>query len=189
MKRMTMNGLFLAMSAGSALAQGAGAGADSGGSSGAMIGWSLAVIGLIVVLVVIARRLSTGEAWKQEVPIIVIGALLLNIGVWRVWATKQDELEKTNRTLQNKSQADQQTLRELQAVGDQLRQENAQWKQRDQEFQKLIQDWQVYLADLKKRAEAAKSGPVRVAPAGKTAAKGTAAKPEAGSKAPKKKTP
>lgn len=184
MKRVMMNGLFLTLSAVSALAQGTGTGTDAGGSSGAMIGWSLAVIGLIVVLVVIARRLSTGEAWKQEVPIIVIGALLLNIGVWRVWATKQDDLEKTNRTLQNKSQADQRTMRELQAGSDQLRQENAQWKQRDAEFQKLIQDWQVYLADLKKRAEA-RTGPVRVTPSGKS----STSKGAAGSKATKKKTP
>lgn len=187
MKRVMMNGLLLALSAASALAQGAGATADAGGSSGAMIGWSLAVIGLIVVLVVIARRLSTGEAWKQEIPIIVIGALLLNIGVWRVWATKQDDLEKTNRTLQNKLLADQRQMKDLQTTTDKLQQENAQWKQRDAEFQKLIQDWQVYLADLKKRAEA--KGPVRVAPAGKAgASKGGAAKPDAG-KAPKKKTP
>jgi len=185
MKRMLMNGLFLASSAVSALAQGGGAGADAGSSSGAMIGWSLAVIGLIVVLVVIARRLSTGEAWKQEIPIIVIGALLLNIGVWRVWATKQDELEKTNRTLQNKQQADQRQIREMQAGADRLQQENAQWKQRDAESQKLIQDWQTYLADLKKRLEA-KAGPVRVTPAGKKAG---GAKPETGAKAPKKKTP
>lgn len=182
MKRVMLNGLLLTLSAASALAQGSGA--EAGGSSGAMIGWSLAVIGLIVVLVVIARRLSTGEAWKQEVPIIVIGALLLNIGVWRVWATKQDDLEKTNRTLQNKLQADQRQMKELQAGSDQLRQENAQWKQRDAEFQKLIQDWQVYLADLKKRAEA-RSGPVRVPPAGKSAT----SKSGAGAKAPKKKTP
>jgi len=179
-----MNGLFLALSAVSALAQGNGAGADAGGSSGAMIGWSLAVIGLIVVLVVIARRLSTGEAWKQEVPIIVIGALLLNIGVWRVWATKQDDLEKTNRTLQNKSLADQRQMKQLQTIEDQLRQENAQWKQRDAEFQKLIQDWQVYLADLKKRAEA-RTGPVRVTPSGKS----STSKGGAGSKTTKKKTP
>jgi hypothetical protein len=189
MKRLMMSGLFLALGAGSALAQGAGANAEAGGSSGAMIGWSLAVIGLIVVLVVIARRLSTGEAWKQEIPIIVIGALLLNIGVWRVWATKQDELEKTNRTLQNKLQADQRQIRELQTNADQLRHDNAQWKQRDTEFQKLIQDWQTYLADLKKRADAAKGGPVRIAPAGKTGASKSSATKSDASKAPKKKNP
>ncbi len=188
MKCMLMNGLFLASSAASAVAQGGGAGADAGSSSGAMIGWSLAVIGLIIVLVVIARRLSTGEAWKQEIPIIVIGALLLNIGVWRVWATKQDELEKTNRTLQNKQQADRQQINGMQATMDKLQQDNNQWKQRDAESQKLIQDWQIYLADLKKRLEA-KSGPVRATPAGKSGTSKTGAgKPDAG-KAPKKKTP
>jgi hypothetical protein len=188
MKRVMLNGCFLAASAVSALAQGAGAGADAGSSSGAMIGWSLAVIGLIVVLVVIARRLSTGEAWKQEIPIIVIGALLLNIGIWRVWATKQDDLEKANRTLQNKLQADQRTIKELQSAADKLQRDNDQWKQRDQEFQQIIQKWEIYLADLKKRAEA-KAGPVRVAPAGKgSTSKSGAAKPDAG-KTPKKRTP
>ena len=185
MKRVMMNGLFLALSAVSALAQGSNAGAEAGGSTGGMFGWAAAVIGLIVVLVMIARRLSTGEAWKHEIPMIVVGALCLNMGVWRVWATKQDDLEKTNRTLQNKSQADQRTMRELQAGSDQLRQENAQWKQRDAEFQKLIQDWQVYLADLKKRHEVGRSGPVRVTPSGKS----STSKGGAGSKATKKKTP
>lgn len=188
MKRVMLNGLCLAVSAASALAQGAGANADAGSSSGAMIGWSLAVIGLIVVLVVIARRLSTGEAWKQEIPIIVIGALLLNIGIWRVWATKQDDLEKANRTLQNKLQADQRQISGLQAAADKLQRDNDLWKQRDQEFQQIIQRWEVYLAELKKNA-AAKAGPVRVSPAGKGgASKSGSAKSDTG-KTPKKKTP
>lgn len=170
MKRMMMYGLFLALSAASVLAQGGGAGAEAGGSSGSMFGWILAVTGLIVVLVVIARRFSTGEAWKQEVPVIVIGALLLNIGVWRVWATKQDELEKTNRTLQNKMQADQRQMKQLQASNDQLQQNNAQWKQRDAEYQQLIQKWEIYIAEMKKRFESPKSGPVRMTPGGKAAA-------------------
>jgi hypothetical protein len=126
--------------------------------------------------VVIARRLSTGEAWKHEIPIIVVGALLLNIGIWRVWATKQDELDKTIRTLQNKARADQQQIREFQAINDKLQQDNATWKQRDQEFQKLIQDWQTYLADLKKKVEASKAGPVRVAPTKKPGTKATGGK-------------
>ena len=176
MKRMVTSGLYLSLGALSAWAQGNPAAADNGGSAGGMLGWVAAVIGLIVVLVVIARRLSTGEAWKHEIPIIVIGALLLNIGIWRVWANKQDDLEKTNRTLQIKSQADQRTMRELQAAADKLQQDNAVWKQRDQEYQKLIQDWQTYLADLKKRADAAKSGPVRVAPPKKTPTKASDSK-------------
>ncbi len=186
MKRMMMYGLFLASSAASVLAQGSSAGAEAGSSSGTMFGWSLAVIGLIVVLVVIARRLSTGEAWKQEVPIIVIGALLLNIGVWRVWATKQDDLEKANRTLQNKMQADQRQMKQLQASNDQLQQNNAQWKQRDAEYQQLIQKWEVYIADMKKRFESPKSGPVRATTGGKS----TTTKSATGTKTTtKKKTP
>ncbi len=171
MKRMVTSGLYLSLGALSAWAQGNPAAADNGSSTGSMLGWVAAVFGLIVVLVVFARRLSTGEAWKHEIPIIVVGALFLNIGIWRVWATNQDKLEATNRTLQNKSQADQRTMRDLQTVADKLQQDNAQWKQRDQEYQKLIQDWQTYLADLKKRADAAKSGPVRVTPPKKAATK------------------
>lgn len=186
MKRMMMYGLFLASSAASVLAQGGGAGAEAGGSSGSMFGWILAVTGLIVVLVVIARRLSTGEAWKHEIPMIVVGALLLNIGVWRVWATKQDELEKTNRTLQNKMQADQRQMKQLQASNDQLQQNNAQWKQRDAEYQQLVQKWEIYIADMKKRFESPRSGPVRVAPGSKS----TTSKAGAGAKTTtKKKTP
>lgn len=178
MKRMVTSGLYLSAGALSAWAQGGAAAADNGGSTGSMMGWSAAVIGLIVVLVVIARRLSTGEAWKHEIPIIVVGALLLNIGIWRVYATKMDELEKTNRTLQNRNQVAERQTRELQASNDDLQQKNAQWRQRDQEFQKLIEDWKVYLASLQKRADAAKAGPVRVAPAGKKpATKGSNTKP------------
>ena len=167
MKRMVTSGLLLSAGTLSAWAQGGAAAADNGGSAGSMFGWAAAVIGLIVVLVVIARRLSTGEAWKHEIPIIVVGALLLNIGIWRVWATKQDDLEKTNHSLQNKCQFAQRQAQELQAANDKLQQENAQWKQRDQEFQKLIEDWKTYLAGLQKRIEASKAGPVRVAPIGK----------------------
>ena len=181
MKRMVMNGLFLGAGAVSAWAQGgAAAAAADGGSTGSMFGWSAAVIGLIVVLVVIARRLSTGEAWKHEIPIIVVGALLLNIGIWRVYATKMDDLEKTNRSMQNKVQFAQRQAQEMQGVAEKLQQENAQWKQRDQEFQKLIEDWKVYLANLQKKAEASKASPVHTSPTKKAAPKAGAAKPAAG---------
>jgi hypothetical protein len=123
MKRITMSAISLMLGSLAAWAQPGAAAPDAGASStGAMLGWSLTIIGLIVVLVVIARRLSTGEPWKQEVAIVILGALLFNGGVWLVWWQKQDQSQQKMLALENRLKAEQRQVSDLRAINDGLAQ-------------------------------------------------------------------
>jgi hypothetical protein len=154
MKRITMSAISLMLGSVAAWAQAGVAAPEAGASStGAMLGWSLTIIGLIVVLVVIARRLSTGEAWKQEVALVILGALMFNGGVWLVWWQKQDQLQKKMQALENRITAEQRQVSELRAINDGLAQKDAMWRMRDQEWQRTVENWQKYSADLKRRFE------------------------------------
>ncbi|MCX7825023.1 MAG: hypothetical protein N2689_05650 [Verrucomicrobiae bacterium] len=185
MKRITICTMGLLLGSLAAWAQAGAALPEAGASStGAMLGWSLTIIGLIMVLVVIARRLSTGEPWKQEVAITILGLLIFNGGVWLVWSQKQDQLQKKIQGMENRLTAEQRQVSELRAINDGLAQKDAMWRARDQEWQRMVENWQKYAADMKRRFEeltrpktAPKSSPVP-APAPK---KGDGPKP-----APKK---
>jgi FtsZ-binding cell division protein ZapB len=177
MKRIISSTLLLALSSLPVWAQ-AGKSAPPPPSAGPIVGWSLAIVGVILVLVVIARRLSMGQAWKFEVPVALVGALLLNFGIWQLVANKIEDLKKDNTALKNQITASKRLTQELQAVGDQMRHQLIQWQTRDQDWQKLLGDWQTYAGSLKQRldsitaARAARTGP---APA-KSTSKGGASK-------------
>jgi len=154
MKRITMSAISLMLGNLAAWAQvGAAAPEATASSTGAMLGWSLTIIGLIVVLVVIARRLSTGEAWKQEVALVILGALMFNGGVWLVWWQKQDQLQKKILGLENRITAEERQISEFRTINDGLAQKDAIWRMRDREWQLRVEEWQKYSADLKRRFE------------------------------------
>ncbi|MBI5394627.1 MAG: hypothetical protein HZA91_04945 [Verrucomicrobia bacterium] len=152
MKRIASSVLFVLGSV-AAFAQGAGS-APAGSSAGPIIGWSLAAVGVIAILVVVARRLSTGQPWKLEVPVAIVGILLLNIGAWRLVANRIDELEKEKQGIQNQVTAAKRTVVEQQDFLNQARQQIMQWQARDQEWQKLKEDWTAYANNLKQRLDA-----------------------------------
>jgi hypothetical protein len=153
MKRIASSVLLVVLGSMSAFAQGAGS-APAGSSAGPIVGWSLAAIGVIAILVVIARRLSTGQAWKLEVPVAIVGILLLNIGAWRLVANRIDELDKDKIGLQNQLTATKRTVAEQQDMIGQARHQIGQWQARDQEWQKLKEDWLAYANNLKQRLDA-----------------------------------
>ena len=153
MKRMGLSAVLLMLGSVSAFAQGAGS-AQASSSAGSVVGWSLAAIGVIALLVVAAHRLSTGLAWKLEIPLAIIGVLLLNIGAWRLVANRIDDAENEKKGLQNQVTAAKRTIAEQQDVLGQARQQIIQWQARDQEWQKLKQDWESYTTSLKQRLDA-----------------------------------
>ena len=184
MKRIMMSAICLMLGGLTAWAQAGAAAPDAGASSsGAMLGWILTIIGVIVILVVIARRLSTGEAWKQEIVLIIVGALLLNGGIWRVWWLKQDQLDGEIKGMKNRLTAEQRQISELHTINDALGQKDGMWRMRDQEWQRTVENWQKYSADLKRRFDelTKPKAPVKIVPAS-APKKGTGPKP-----APKKK--
>lgn len=193
MNRIILNGIILTLGALSAWAQTA-PGASAAGSSAATLGWSLAGVGIIAALVVIARRLSMGQAWKFEIPVLALGLLMLVFGLWQVNKQQIDVLLAENAGLQNRVTAAQRQAEELRAVSDQLHQKVTQWQMRDQEWQKLQQDWTTYANSLKQRLDAitaARAARTTTAgsgsKSGKTTGKSTTTKPGTTAKPPQKK--
>jgi hypothetical protein len=153
MKRMVLSAMVMTLGSVCAFAQGAGS-AQAGSSAGSVVGWSLAAIGVIALLVVAAHRLSTGLAWKLEIPLAIIGVLLLNIGAWRLVANRIDDVENEKKGLQNQITAAKRTVVEQQDILNQARQQIMQWQARDQEWMKLKQDWEAYANSVKQRLDA-----------------------------------
>jgi len=184
MKQIASSVLLVVLGSLSAFAQGAGS-APTGSSAGPIVGWSLAAIGVIAILVVIARRLSTGQAWKFEVPVAIVGILLLNIGAWRLVANRIDETEKEKQGFQNQLTAIKRTVVEQQEILGQARQQVGQWQARDQEWQKLKEDWLAYATNLKQRLDAITAARTERARTPVTTTKST--KPATGKTTTKKK--
>ena len=178
MKHFFFSSVVFALGSLNALAQGAN-GPSTQASTSSALGWTLVAIGVIAVLVVIARRLSTGQPWKQEIPIALAGILLINFGAWRVVGTKIDDLEKQNVGLQNQVTAAKRSVEEQQAVVEGYRQQIGQWQMRDQEWRKLLGDWQTFAGNLKQQlaAAAAKAAPTPKPKVSPTPSKSTKSKP------------
>lgn len=154
MKQIASSVLLLVLGSASGFAQGAASGPPAGGSAGSIAGWALAAIGVIAILVVIARRLSTGQAWNLEVPVGIIGIVLLNVGGWLLYSNAIDKVENEKKALQNQVTAAKRTVVEQQDMLNQTRQQIMQWQARDQEWMKLKQDWEAYAANVKQRLDA-----------------------------------
>ncbi len=153
MKQIASSVLLLVLGSAAAFAQGAGS-VQANSSAGSIVGWSLAAIGVIALLVVAAHRLSTGLAWKLEIPLAIVGVLLLNIGAWRLVANRIDEVENEKKGLQNQMTAAKRTVVEQQDILNHARQQIMQWQARDQEWLKLKQDWEAYANNVKQRLDA-----------------------------------
>lgn len=154
MKRIASSVLLLVLASVAAFAQGAASAPPAGGSAGPIAGWGLAAVGVIAILVVIARRLSTGQAWNLEVPVGVIGLVLLNTGGWLLYSSAIDKVENEKKGLQNQVTAAKRTVAEQQDMLNNARQQIMQWQARDQEWMKLKQDWEAYAANVKQRLDA-----------------------------------
>lgn len=154
MKRIASSVSLLVLGSVSAFAQGAAGAPPAGGSAGPIAGWALAAVGVIAILVVIARRLSTGQAWNLEVPVGIIGIVLLNTGGWLLYSGAIDKVENEKKGLQNQITAAKRTVAEQQDMLNQVRQQIMQWQARDQEWMKLKQDWEAYAANVKQRLDA-----------------------------------